>query len=339
VLRRDPHHLGAMHYYIHAVEASPHPERAVAYANALPSLAPSIGHIVHMPAHIYIRTGDYQAAEDACVKAARVDDKHIQGSSRPDMFTVLSYLHDLYFVSAAACMDGDYAAAREAANELVARVGPNLWEMPHLQAFLAVQPAVLVRFARWNDVLKLPQPNVAFKLANVMWHFARGMALAATEHPQEAEGERRALTEALAGTGPDEVLALSPNNKMCDIIKIAIDVLGAKVAIARNDESQAIAHLRDAVAVQDSLRYSEPPSWFYPVRESLGAALFLGGQTSESEQVFRDDLQRNPRNPRSLFGLLQVLQLRGKVHDARFVRAEFDAAWRSDSHLLNLHDF
>ena len=154
VLKRDPNHLGAIHYYIHAVEASPRPERALAYANTLPSLAPPIGHLVHMPAHIYIRTGDYLAAEEACAKAARVDDSHIQSS--PNMFTVLSYLHDLYFLVAAASMDGHYSTAREAANRLVDRVSPHVQKMPELQAFLSVQPAALVRFHRWDDILKLP---------------------------------------------------------------------------------------------------------------------------------------------------------------------------------------
>ncbi len=339
VLKRDPRHLGAIHYYIHAVEASPNPERALAYANVLPSLAPSIGHVVHMPAHIYIRTGDYPAAEDACVKAAHVDENHIQDSSKPDMFTILSYLHDLYFLAAAASMDGHYSTAKEAANNLVARVGPNLKEMPHLQAFLTVQTAVLVRFYRWDDILKLPQPNVDLKIANTMWHFARGMAFAATEKLVEAETGHQAVTEALESTAPDEVLGMSPNNKTRDILKIASDVLAAKLALARNERSQAIAKLRDAVAIQDSLKYSEPPSWFYPVRESLGAALYLDGQIPAAEQIFREDLQRNPRNPRSLFGLLEVLRSRGRSHDAGFVQADLGIAWKGDLRQLNLRNF
>ncbi len=339
VLKRDPRHLGAIHYYIHAVEASPNPERALAYASVLPSLAPSIGHVVHMPAHIYIRTGDYAAAEDACVKAAHVDENHIRDSSKPDMFTIVSYLHDLYFLAVAASMDGHYSTAKEAANNLVARVGPNLKEMPHLQAFLTVQTAVLVRFYRWDDILRLPQPNVDLKIANTMWHFARGMAFAATEKVVEAETEHQAVTEALESTAPDEVLAMSPNNKTRDILKIASDVLAAKLALARNERSQAIAKLRDAVAIQDSLKYSEPPSWFYPVRESLGAALYLDGQIPAAEQIFREDLQRNPRNPRSLFGLLEVLRSRGRSHDAGFVQTDLGIVWKSDLRQLNLRNF
>jgi tetratricopeptide (TPR) repeat protein len=338
VLKRDPRHIGAMHFYIHAVEGSPHPEHALAYASVLPSLAPSIGHIVHMPAHIYIRTGDYLAAEEACVKAAQVDEKHIRDASRPGMFTILSYLHDLYFLAAAASMDGHYSTAKEAANKLVSRVGPHVKEMPQLQAFLTIQTSVEVRFHRWDEILKLPQPDANLRIANTMWHFAHGMAFAATGKLAAAEAEQQAVTEALESTAPDETFAMSPN-KTRDILKIASEVLAAKLAMARNERSQAIAQLRDAVAIQDSLKYAEPPSWFYPVRESLGAALFLDGQIPEAEQVFREDLQRNPRNPRSLFGLLEVLRSRGRSHDAGFVQAELDVAWKSDLQQLNLHSF
>jgi tetratricopeptide (TPR) repeat protein len=339
VLKRDPRHLGAIHYYFHAVEASPHPEMTLAYASVLPALAPSIGHIVHMPAHIYIRTGDYLAAEDACIKAAQVDSNYIRDSARPGMFTILSYLHDLYFLAAAASMDGHYSSARDAANKLADQVAPHVEDMAPLQAFLTVQPALLVRFHRWNEILKVPAPNSDLKLATSLWHFARGMAFAGTGKLTEAEAEHRAVMEGLESTPPNELFAMSFNHAR-DILSIASDVLAARMAMARTERSQAIAQYRDAVAIQDRLKYAEPPSWFYPVRESLGAALFLNGQLSEAEQVFREDLERNPRNPRSLFGLLQVLRSRGQSYDAAFVKTEFDAAWKGDSqHQLNLQEF
>ena len=254
------------------------------------------------------------------------------------MFTILSYLHDLYFLAAAASMDGHYATAREAANKLADQVAPHVEEMPPLQAFLTVQPAVLVRFHRWDDILKLPEPNVSLKLATSMWHFARGMAFAATGQLAEVEAEHQAVTKGLESTPPDELFAMS-FNKARDTLTIASDVQAARLAMARNERSKAIAQYRDAVAIQDRLKYAEPPTWFYPVRESLGAALFLDGQISEAEQVFREDLERNPRNPRSLFGLLQVLRSRGRSYDAEFVRAELDAVWKGDRQQLNLGDF
>jgi tetratricopeptide (TPR) repeat protein len=337
VLKRDPRHIGAMHYYIHAVEGSPNPERALSYANVLPSLAPTIGHIVHMPAHIYIRTGDYLAAEHACAKAAQVD-MHQMEDSKAEMYTILSYLHDLYFLSAAATIDGHYSTARDAADKLVVQMSPHVKEMPHLQIFLTVQPLVLLRFHRWDDIFKLPEPHANLTLANTTWHFARGMALAATGRLSEAEAEHQAVTAVSNSMAPNERFAMSPNRTR-DILTIASDVLGAKLSIARNERSAAIELLREAVAVQDSLKYAEPPSWFYPVRESLGATLFLDGHVSEAEQVFREDLQRNPRNPRSLFGLLAVLRSGSRLHDAEFVQAELDLAWKGDVKDLDLQNF
>ena len=337
VLKRDPHHLGAIHYYIHAVEASPNPERALVYANLLPSLAPPIGHLIHMPAHIYIRTGDYLAAEEACAKAARVDDAHIQTS--PSMFTVLSYLHDLYFLATAASMDGHSGVAKDAADKLADRVAPHAAKMPELQAFLTVQPTVLVRFHRWDEILKLPPPDANFKTANAIWHFARGMALTSTGKVENAETELRFLTEARENIAPAEPFAMSANIKTHDILRIASNVLAARLAAARHEQGEAVRQLKDAVAIQDAMKYGEPPGWFYPVRESLGAALFLDGKTSEAEQTFRDDLARNPRNPRSLFGLLEALRAQAESHDAAFVQAEFDAAWKGDPQQLSLETF
>ena len=337
VLKRDPHHLGAIHYYIHAVEASPNPERALAYAKLLPSLSPPIGHLIHMPAHIYIRTGDYLAAEEACAKAARIDDSHIQTS--PSMFTVLSYLHDLYFLATAASTDGHFFVAKDAADKLADRVAPHVPKMPELQAFLTVQPTVLVRFHHWDEILKLHPPDANFKTANAMWHFARGMALASTGKVATAETEQRLLTDALENIAPGEPFAMSANIKTHDILRIACDVLAAKLATVRRENIETIRQLKDAVAIQDTLKYGEPPGWFYSVRESLGAALFLDGKTSEAERTFRDDLVRNPKNPRSLFGLLQVLRAQAKSADATFVQTEFDAAWKGDSRQLDLQKF
>jgi tetratricopeptide (TPR) repeat protein len=337
VLKRDPHHLGAIHFYIHAVEASPNPERALVYANQLPSLSPPIGHLIHMPAHIYVRTGDYLAAEEACAKAARIDDSHIE--TAPSMFTVLSYLHDLYFLATAASMDGHFAVAKAAADKLADRVLPHVQKMPELQAFLTVQPTVLIRFHRWAEILKLPAPSPNLKAANAMWHFAQGMALAATGKVANAETEQRALTDGLEKIAPTEPFAMSADIKTHDILKIASDVLAAKLAAARHEKNQTVQELKDAVAIQDTLKYSEPPAWFYPLRECLGAALFLNGDTSEAEHTFRDDLERNPRNPRSLFGLLQTLRAQAKSHDAIFIKAEFDAAWKGDPQQLTLQNF
>jgi len=338
VLKRNPRHIGAAHYYIHAVEGSPHPERALAYAKELPSLAPSIGHIVHMPAHIFIRTGDYALAEDACIKAENVDNRSMEESARPEMFTVLSFLHDLYFLAAAASMDGHYRIARDAADKLANEIRPHLEDMPELQAFVPVQMAVLARFHQWSAILQIPEPDAHFKVSSAFWHFTRGTAFAATRKLNDAEREQQVVGTMAEATPPEEILAMTPNHAR-DVLEIAFHVLSAKLAAARHENSEAISHLREAVAIQDQLHYSEPPSWFYPVRESLGAMLTRDGQTREAEQVFREDLRRNPRNPRSLYGLLQTLGSIGDPKEEKLLQDQLSMAWKGDRQQLNLRDF
>lgn len=336
VIKRDPNHLGAVHYYIHAVEASPSPERALAGANRLAALAPAAGHIVHMPAHVYIRTGDYDAAVRTNEEAAKVDEAYIQATGAKGIYPGMYYSHNLHFIAIAASMDGNFAESKQAADRLVAHVQPMIHDMPMLEGFLTIPTAVLVRFAKWHDVLNIPQPDANLKTATVFWHYARGMALAGTGEPEEAEKEHTVIVEAKNATPEDAIFAPPFNNKTKSILQIADDVVAAKIAMARHDTDAAIAHLKNAVAVQDTLKYGEPPDWYYPVRESLGAALLINGDATAAEKVFREDLNRNPRNPRSLFGLVESLKKQGRTYDAGFVESQFRSAWKGAS--LNLGD-
>ena len=328
VLKRDPNHLGAVHYYIHTVEASPSPERALAGANQLASLAPGAGHIVHMPAHIYIRTGDYEAAVKTNEQAAAIDRSYIKATGTQGIYPMMYYSHNLHFIAMCSAMNGNYPEAKKNAEMLAEHVGPAVKMMPPLEGFMTIPVAVEIRFHHWNEMLKMPQPDPAMKTATVFWHFGRGMALASTGKVSEAEAEYTVVSEAEAATPPDLVFAMPINNKAKDIMKIAKDVLGAKVAMAKKDNAGAVVMLREAVAIQDTLKYGEPPDWFFPVRESLGAALLIGGDTAEAEKVFREDLDRNPRNPRSLFGLHQVLKAEKRDYDAGFIRKQLDASWK-----------
>jgi tetratricopeptide (TPR) repeat protein len=333
VIKRDPNHLGAVHYYIHAVEASPSPERALAEANRLAALAPSAGHIVHMPAHVYIRTGDYAAAVRTNEAAARADEAYIRATGAKGIYPGMYYSHNLHFIAIAASMDGDFAEAKQAASRLVNQVQPLLHDMPMLEGFMTIPTAVLVRFEKWDDVLKSPQPDVNLKTAGVFWHYARGMALAATGKTAEAEKEHQLIVDAKNATPEDVIFAPPFNNKTKSILRIADDVLAAKIAMARRDMAAAIARLQDGVAVQDSLNYGEPPDWYFPVRESLGATLLLSGDAAAAERVFREDLDHNPRNPRSLFGLRESLRKQGRNYDAGFVENQFRTAWKGDTSL------
>jgi len=338
VMKRDPNHLGAVHYYIHAVEASPNPERALAGANKLAALAPGAGHIVHMPAHVYIRTGDYEAAVKTNEQAAAVDRAYIKATGVQGIYPMMYYSHNLHFIAMCSAMNGNYAESRKNADLLVGNVGPHVKAMPPLEGFMTIPAAVEIRFHHWDEILKMPQPDAAMKTATVFWHFARGMAFAGTGKVTDAEAEYKIVSDAEAATPPDVIFQMPINNKAKDIMKIAKDVLGAKIAVAKKDNNGAIAMLRDAVAIQDTLKYGEPPDWFFPVREALGATLLMNNDATGAEKVFRDDLARNLRNPRSLWGLRQALLQQKRAYDAGFVQKEFEASWKGGAGALKLDD-
>jgi tetratricopeptide (TPR) repeat protein len=338
VMKRDPNHLGAIHYYIHAVEASANPERALAGANKLAALAPAAGHIVHMPAHVYIRTGDYEAAVKTNEQAASVDRAYIKATGAQGIYPMMYYSHNLHFIAMCGAMNGNYAESRKNADLLVENVGPHVKDMPPLEGFMTIPVAVEIRFHHWNEILKMPQPDAAMKTATVFWHFGRGLALAGTGKVTEAEAEYKIVSDAEAATPPDVIFQMPINNKAKDIMKIAKDVLGAKIAMAKKDNSGAIVMLREAVAIQDTLKYGEPPDWFFPVRESLGGALLMTGDAAEAEKVFRDDLDRNLRNPRSLWGLHQALLQQKREYDAGFIQKQFEGLWKGGAPALKLDD-
>jgi tetratricopeptide (TPR) repeat protein len=338
VIKRDPNHLGAIHYYIHSVEASKSPERALAGANRLAALAPAAGHIVHMPAHVYIRTGDYAAAVKTNQEAAAVDEAYIKASGAHGIYPMMYYSHNLHFIAMCSAMNGDYAEAIKNADLLAVHVGPHVKDMPPLEGFMTIPIAVDLRFHKWDEILKMPQPDPGMKITTVFWHFARGMALAAKGKVNEAEAEYQVVSDAEKNTPEDVIFAMPVNNKAKDVLKIARDVLGAKIALAKKDNAGAIALLQSAVAAQDTLKYAEPEDWFFPVRESLGAALLMNADSAGAEKVFREDLNYHPRNPRSLFGLQQALKAQGKEYDAGFVQKQLQSSWKGGSAQLKLDD-
>jgi len=338
VIRRDPDHLGAVHYYIHAVEASPNPERALAGANRLAALAPAAGHIVHMPAHVYIRTGDYAAAVKTNEEAAAVDRAYIKASGAEGIYPMMYYSHNLHFIAMCSAMNGNYAEAKQNSELLAAHVGPHVKEMPPLEGFMTIPMAVEIRFHKWEQILAMPKPDPDMKVTTVFWHFGRGLALAGTGKVSEAEAEYKIVAAAEAATPPDVIFNMPIDNKAKDIMKIAENVLGGQIAMAKKDNAGAIAMFRDAVAIQDTLKYGEPPDWFFPVREPLGAAMLMNGDAAGAEKVFREDLDRNPRNPRSLFGLHEALKAQGRDYDAGFVEEQFRSSWKGSQAELKLED-
>lgn len=332
VLRRDPNHIGAIHYYIHAIEASPNPERALAYAAKLPGLIPAAGHLVHMPAHIYARTGDYQAAALSNKEAARVDEAYMNAHGAGGLYPAMYYSHNLHFLAVAASMSGRFADARIAVQQLEAHVAPHLKSMPMLEGFMTVSPLLLVRFNRWDDIEKLPAPDKDLVGATAVWHFSRGMAFNAKGRTKDAAAELDALIATQKLVPADAMFSL---NSASHVLQIAQKVLQSRL-VERSDRKQAIALLDSAVELEDSLAYDEPQAWFLPVREMLGAALMRSKDYARAEQVFRADLERNRRNGRSLFGLMEALKAQQKNHEAALVKQQFEAAWKNADSKLTL---
>ena len=336
VLKRNPDHPGANHFYIHATEASKNPERALPSAKRLETLVPAAGHLVHMPAHVYVRTGDYVAAEKSNTVAAEVDRAYIRETGAQGMYPVMYYNHNVHFESYAASMAGRYAAAKRSGDRLFDEVLPVVSMDQMLEGFL-LQPAfVAVRFRKWDDVRKMPDPGPTLPLLRAGWLWARAMAAAAQGDVPRASTLREAFVIALEAI-PEKSMA-GPQNSAEAVLAVAANVLDARIAEAKGDSADAIASWRKAVEAQDRLAYDEPPAWYYPTRESLGGSLLRDGQAAEAEKVFREDLGIHPRNPRSLYGLTQSLEAQKKDADAAWTRTQFETAWKDADTKLRVED-
>lgn len=335
VLKRDPDHVGAIHYYVHAVEASKNPERALAYAPKLTTLVPAAGHLVHMPAHIYQRVGDYHSAARSNREAAAADEAYIKINGVKGLYPLMYYSHNLHFEAYAHGMSGRFADAMSVAKKLEGFIEPHTKTMPMVEGFMPTPLFILVRFHKWDDILKLPKPDASLRATTAFWHFGRAMAFAAKGHAADAASEQATFTSVTKTVAADAHIGL---NKTGNVLKIAERVLEARIARANRNPKLAIEFLRKAVVAEDSLAYDEPPGWFIPVRESLATALLRSGNHAEAEKTFREDLERNKRNGRSLFGLAQALKAQNKTYSAMLVGREFASAWKNADIKLNLED-
>jgi tetratricopeptide (TPR) repeat protein len=321
---RWPDHPGFHHFYIHAVEASRDPERGL-HCTVLPNLVPGAGHLVHMPAHIYIRTGDFRQAARANELAVTADEQYFKRTKQRGTYRAGYYTHNLQFLAHAYAAQGNYRDARRAADKLLAVVRPEVADEHMMEVFAQTPLLVQVRFQRWEEILKTPAKDSRLLLSKAFQHYARALALAATGGRGEAAGEQRAF-EAVRKEIPEQPM---PGNNTTDgVLGVAAAVLEARLA---GDPATAIQHWRKAVEAEDALSYGEPPDWYYPIRESLGGALLRIGEAEEAEGVFREDLKRNRRNGRSLFGLMESLKAQGKTEDAEWVRVEFARAWKQSA--------
>ena len=339
VLLRNPNHLGANHYYIHAVEASRTPARALASAQRLTTLGESSGHLLHMPAHIYARTGDHAGAATANAAGAAADRRYLAAAPPNGMYGMMYYPHNLQFLADSHMMQGRFADAKQAADRVAEYLNPHAAMMPMVESVVVTPVSVLLRFSRHADVLALDAPPADRPVQRAWHHFARGTALAKTGKADEATAERKLLTAAMADVPATAAFGGGGWATAASALNVASLSLDARIAGARAEHDRAIKFWQQAVAAADQLPYDEPPVWFYPVRESLGAALLSAGRPADAERVFRDDLVKHPRNARSLFGLQTALTTQGKETDAAWVQREFNEAWKNADTKLTLADF
>ena len=324
VMKRNPNHPGANHYYIHAVEASTSPDRAVPAAQRLESLVPGAGHLVHMPAHIYIRTGQFQKSAKSNADAAAVDEKYFKQTGANGFYATMYYTHNLQFESAAAMFAGNLAQARAAAERTIKFADPIADQMVMIEPYAQQNISVLVRFGQWADVLAAKPPAPTRVLQTALFHFAHGAALAATGKVSEAEADLAAAKAAAAKLPKDAMIG--PSNSAGALAAVAIADLTGRIAEAKGDTASAIKAFTAAVEAEDRLGYNEPPDWLMPERERLGAVLLKAGKHADAEKVFRADLVKYPGNPRSLYGLYRALEGQ-KKYAATETKAQFEKAW------------
>jgi len=326
VMQRDSSHVGALHYYIHAVEAVD-PDRGVAVADQLRGLTPGAGHLVHMPTHIYMQVGRYAESFELNAEAAKADENYLIQCRTQGIYPLGYYPHNIHFQAWAALMLGKPEEALATARKLASKVqrydAGHTWGLH--QSFAGMPIFTLVRYGRWADVLEEPQPPKTWRFLNGMWHYARGLAYTHTDKlllaKEELKTVRNIAEEPMTG---EETIGFSSARTL---LTIAGEVLAGELAAKQKRFDAAISHLERAVRLEDGLLYNEPPDWYYPVRHSLGAVLLEAGYPAEAEVVYWQDLKEYRNNGYSLFGLWQSLKAQGRDDEAEQIEQQFARAW------------
>ncbi len=343
VMARNPDHPGALHLYVHAVEASADPQRGVAAADRLRTLIPGSGHLVHMPAHIYARVGRWHDSVIANQRAIEADDAYL-AACRGNTSGVypLGYVpHNHHFLWFAASMEGATEVAKAAALQTAERT--NLPELMRQPGFAALQHYWMtpwfdrVRFGRWEEIASQPNPADDLPYVSAIWRYAQGMAAVRQQRLDEAEGHHQALVK-LAADPVLETMLMWDRYPLSHAARIAERTLAAEVLLARTNSAGAIAALREAVTIEDRIPYDEPPGWHAPTRHGLGAALLAAGKAGEAEAVYREELRRNPENGWSLFGLAQSQRAQRQETEAAQTEQRLGVAWQhADVKLIGTH--
>jgi tetratricopeptide (TPR) repeat protein len=328
-LRRDPNHIGANHYYIHATEASPFPERALQCTGRLAAQAPESGHLVHMPAHTFLRVGDYTSSAQANRRAAAVDSAYFTGTGKSTGYAGY-YAHNLDFIVASLMFSGRSKEAIQASRDLAREAGR--WA-PEVAGVMCGGGSglmtVYARFGKWDEILRAPAPLPENLFGGITWRYARGRALAARKDFAGAEKELAALIELEPAVAQiaEQIPLPGLGAGLVQATRTARLHLAGKIAASGGKTEEAIRLYREAVEAEDAIPYLEPPLWRHPVRETLGALLIQQGKPAEAETLFREELKLHRRSGRALFGLAECLERQGKRDEAAAVRREMDEAW------------
>src|SRR5437762_3729109 len=325
VIAQNPQHPGALHLYIHLMEAY-QAEKAEAAADRLQTLMPAAGHMVHMPAHIYQRVGRYADAARSNELAIAADEDYISQCRAQGLYPMAYYPHNLHFLWFAATAEGRSAVAIAAARKAASRVDDEtLKAVPLLAGFRVVPYYALTRFGKWDEMLREAEPPATSAYLRGMWHYARGTAFLGKGQTDSAEQEIATLNEIMVDKSLDHPL-FSPNTGRA-VLSIAQEVLTGEIAASKKDYDRGVAHLERAVRLEDALVYTEPAEFHYPPRHVLGAVLLEAKRPAEAETVYWEDLKRNRENGWALFGLIQALKAQGKNEEATLVEARFKKAW------------
>jgi len=326
VIARQPDHAGALHYHIHLLEASADPDRAEASADRLGSLMPSAGHMVHMPAHIYIRVGRYADAAEVNVRAIAADEDYLAQCQAQGLYPVSYYPHNLHFLWAAATFEGRRAVAVDTARRLAEKVPHHHAGALAWTADYPVTPMLAyARFGMWQELLTEPKPPANEPYAIGVWNYGRGLAFVARGRLDAAATELTSLRAVMTHQAFATTLKDLP---MLTNLQIASRILDGELSLRRGNAEAAIAALGEAVKIEDAIPYNEPPVWHHPPRQILGAILLEAGRPAEAEAVYREDLKRFRENGWSLFGLAKSLEAQQKSSEAIEVKQRFDVAWK-----------
>lgn len=330
LLKKNPQHPGAHHLYIHTQEVSATPEKALASAALLDSLVPGAGHLLHMPSHIYINTGDYHLGSLSNIRAAEADSNYVTTCHAQGAYPLAYFPHNYHFLAATATLEGNLELAWQAAQKVQQYTAREVMRQPGwgtLQHYYTIPYYIAVKFSMWDTILVERSPSKDLIYPRAIWHYARGMAFLGKHDLPHAQEEMKSLSSLAADTTLKDLTVWNINTSL-DLVQIAAKVLAAGIATQQKQLDKAAGLLGEAIAIEDNLNYNEPPDWFFSVRHHLGAVLLKAGKNAEAERVYRQDLQTWKKNGWALMGLYNSLAQQKNTAEAQTVKSAFDKAWQ-----------